>query len=101
METPSKTTCPDGECWHNPWKCLRGVLLDACVIAGAYAALAVALDNGISVTSDGLLTFVAIFVPLTFIIKALNLEYGDQLPRVALFHLATKVFNVMTVAVPL
>jgi hypothetical protein len=75
---------------------MRAVLLDACVIAGTYAVLALTLDKGSPLSIDGTLTFVAAFVPLTFIIKALNLEYSEQLPRVAFFHLSTKIFNVLT-----
>ena len=74
---------------------MRSVLLDASVIAGTYAVLALALDKGSSLSLDGALTFFAVFVPLAFGIKALNLEYSDQLPRVAFFHLATKIFNVL------
>ena len=90
-----KNTCPHGPCRRDPWKCLQGVLLDAAVISGTYAILAVELDKGASLSWEGTLTFFAVFVPLALAIKALNLEYSDQLPRVALFHLSTKMFNVL------
>jgi hypothetical protein len=95
MPTPKEDECPRGECWHDPGKSIRRVLLDACVIAGTYAVLALALDKGSSLSLDGTLTFFAAFVPLAFIINVLNLEYSEQLPRVAFFHLATKIFNVL------
>jgi hypothetical protein len=88
-------TCPDGECWHNPGKCVRAVLVDALLIVGVYAALAMALDKGDTLSVDGVLRFVAVFVPAAMAVRVLRVDYSDQLPRVALFHLATKIFNVL------
>jgi len=88
--------CPHGSCRRDPGKCLRGVLVDATVIAGTYALLALALDTGGSLSWEGSLTFLAVYVPLALTIKAMDLEYSDQLPRVALFHLSTKMFNVLS-----
>lgn len=75
---------------------MKSVLLDAIVIATTYAVLALTLDKGSSLSMDGTLVFFAAFVPVAFIIKALNLEYSDQLPRIAFFHLGTKIFNVLS-----
>ena len=90
------STCPHNDARKTPLKCLGRVLLDAAVIVGAYAALSFALDKGSSVSLDATATFVAVFVPIAYAIKALDMEYHDQLARVAAFHLGTKVFNVLT-----
>lgn len=83
------------DCRRKPVTCLRAAAMDAAIIMGVYVALAMALDKGATVSRDGLLTFAAIFVPVGFALRAFDVEYSDQLPRVALFHLATKIFNVM------
>lgn len=95
MAGDKDTTCPDGECWHNPGKCIRAVLVDAGLIVGVYAALALALDKGSTLSLDGFLTFMAVFVPAALAVRVFRVDYSDQLPRVALFHLATKIFNVL------
>lgn len=85
------------DCRRKPWTCLRAAVTDAAIIMGVSVVLALALDSskGGGVSREGLLTFAAIFVPLGFALRAFDVEYSDQLPRVALFHLATKIFNVM------
>jgi hypothetical protein len=83
------------DCRRKPMTCLRKAAMDAGIIMAVWVALAVALDKGSTLSRDGLLTFAAIFVPVGFALRAFDVEYSDQLPRVALFHLATKIFNVL------
>lgn len=85
------------DCRRKPIACLRAAATDAALIMGVYVALAMVLDKGPTVSRDGLLLFAAIFVPVGFALRAFDVEYSDQLPRVALFHLATQIFNVLAI----
>lgn len=73
---------------------LLDVLRDAAIIAGTYGLLALTLENTV-MTTRGTLMFLGLFIPIAFVVKVVNCEYSDQLPRVALFHLSTKLFNVL------
>lgn len=85
------------DCRRKPWVCLRAAALDAAIIMSVSVALALALNTGATVSREGLLTFAAIFVPVGFALRVFDVEYSDQLPRVALFHLSTKIFNAMAI----
>lgn len=79
----------------------KDVVQDAVVIAGTYAILSWSLgasDTMPSPSLDKSLTFFSIFVPLSFAVKALDLEYADQLARVALFQLGVRIFNILSAA---
>jgi hypothetical protein len=82
------------DCRRKPWACLRAAVTDAGIIIGVSVALALTVEKT-TISREGLITFAAIFVPVGFALRAFDVEYSDQLPRVALFHLATKIFNVM------
>ena len=94
-EDPDKKKVP-----CTPREMLLAVLMDAVVIVGSYVVLGMTLRNNANspvstISWDGTLSFLAVFTPLAFAIKALNLEYADQLARVATFHLGTKMFNIL------
>ena len=71
--------------------------METFIILGSYAVLSLALDNGSSFTLEGTATFLAVYVPLSFALKALEVEYNDQLVRVAMFQLGIKIFNILAV----
>lgn len=98
-DDPSKdATCSNSACHVNPKECLIRVLKDSAIIAGTYCIIAAFLKHpGTTVTADGLLLFFAAFVPISFTIRAMKCEYSDQLERVAIYHLSTRIFNALTV----
>lgn len=78
-----------------PLLSLKKVLLEAILIVGSYVALSMVLDNGGSLSSEGILTFLTVFIPISFVLKAASVDYDDQLARVAMFQLGVKLFNVL------
>ena len=78
-----------------PTTCLREVIVEACLIVGSYAALSYMLEDG-ACSLRGVLMFLAIFIPISFVLRCVNVDYKDQLARVALFQLGVKIFNVLT-----
>lgn len=86
-DTPRKDRCPR--------TLLRTALLEACLVLGSFAALSLALDHGASLAPTNAALFLALFVPLSYLLKALDVEYSDQLVRVALFQMGIKLFNVL------
>lgn len=89
-------TCPPNDARHAPGKCLGRIVMDALIIAGAYAALSVALGNSSAVSVDGTVTFFVVFIPLAYFLKLLDVEWHDQLSKVAAFQLGIKVFNTLS-----
>lgn len=85
----------DTNCKDDPGKCLRQVIVDGIVFAALYAALTQLVDKQWP-SPDGIVGFVAIWVPIAFIVKVMHLEYADQLARVIGFQLGTKLFSIMS-----
>lgn len=78
-----------------PRASLRQVALEALLIVGSYAVLAFMLEDGTSFSLDGIATFLAIFIPISFVLRCADVDYKDQLARVALFQLGVKIFNTL------
>lgn len=78
-----------------PWESLRAVGIEASLILGAFGLLSLSLDRGATLSWDATVTFLTIFVPISFIMKAIDVDYSDQLARVAMFQMGVKIFNVL------
>ena len=85
----------DDKCKNDPGECLKQVIIDGVVFAALYAALAQLVDKQWP-SLDGIVGFVAIWVPVAFFVKVMRLEYADQLARVIGFQLGTKLFSIMS-----
>jgi hypothetical protein len=75
---------------------LQAVVLEALLILGSYAALSFLLDSASALSLDSTVTFLAVFVPISFLLRCIDVDYKDQLARVAFFQLGVKIFNILT-----
>jgi hypothetical protein len=83
------------KCSLNPTACLGQVCFDGIVVVCMYAFLTYQVDKT-WIDVDAALTFFSIWVPVLFLLKGLDLEYGDQLSRVAGWSLGNKLFAILT-----
>ena len=82
-------------CRSHPGKCLGQVVFDGLVIVAIYAILTWVLNQDV-VSADASLTFLSMWIPVNYILKALDLEYSDQLARVAGWTLGNRLFSILT-----
>lgn len=78
-------------CRDNPAKCIGQLMLDGLVIIAAYALLVWVVDSQ-CLTLRKAATFYAMFIFLAFVLRYLDVDFQDQLTRVAGFQLGTKLF---------
>lgn len=83
------------ECRKHPAKCLRQLAVDGFIIVASYAVLLYAVD-GKAVQWRRVATFYALFMMLAFVFHSLDVDYQEQLTRVAGFQLGTKLFAALT-----
>lgn len=79
------------ECRQHPSKCLAQLMLDGAVIVASYALLTYLLD-GRSLQWDRVARFYGLFLFLAFVFRYLDVDFQEQLTRVAGFQLGTKLF---------
>lgn len=79
-------------CREHPLSCLREMVLDGAVIVIAYALLAYTIE-GKSVDGCRAVLFLSLYVGLSFGLRYMNLEFGEQLSRVVGFQLGNKLFT--------
>jgi hypothetical protein len=82
------------ECREKPAKCLSHLALDAAVIVAAYGFLVWAVD-GARLSPTKALKFYALFMVVAFVLRYLDVDFQDQLTRVAGFQIGTKLFMAM------
>jgi hypothetical protein len=82
-------------CKQDPTTCLWQCCVDALVFMVLFSVMSVLIDHR-RPNVDSLGTFAAVWIPTLFALKILDLEYSDQLARVAGWSLAQKMFSVMT-----
>lgn len=82
-------------CRENPAACLGQVVVDGCVIVMLFGFLSYTIDAQMP-SMENSAAFLSVWVPVLFLLKAMELEYADQLARVAGFTLATKIFAILT-----
>ena len=93
---PLRTSTEDSirECKADPSKCLTQLMLDGAVIVLAYAALLYLVD-GKQLAVPRALKFYVMFVVLAYVLRYLDVDFADQITRVAGFQLGTKLFLTM------
>jgi hypothetical protein len=82
---------------HDPIKIFGQVVLDAFILIASYAFVSCVMDSCETIHTNGVLLFLTVFIPLGMFVRSMEVEYQEQLTRVAFFHLATKIFNAMTI----
>lgn len=83
------------ECRQHPGRCLRQLLVDGLVIVASYALLLYLVDGKL-VDLRRVATFYALFLLLAYAFRALDVDFQEQLTRVAGFQLGTKLFAALT-----
>lgn len=83
------------ECRKQPAKCLRQLAVDGLIIVLSYALLLYLVDGKV-VQWRRVGLFYALFMLLAFVFHALDVDYQEQLTRVAGFQLGTKLFLALT-----
>jgi hypothetical protein len=83
-------------CRSHPGKCLGQVCFDGIVIVAIYSLLTWVMNHD-AVNTDASLTFLSLWIPVQYLLKALDLEYSDQLARVAGWTLGNKLFSILTI----
>lgn len=92
LRTPGSQTPVD--CKAQPAKCAYQIAVDGAVIVAAYALLVYALDGAVLAWAKAL-KFYALFFVLAFLLRYVNVDFQEQLTRVAGFQLGTKLFTCM------
>lgn len=82
-------------CKKDPRKCVRQLFVDGLVIVLGYAFLVYVVEGKV-VSPRRALKFYALFIFVAFVLRYLNVDFQDQLTRVAGFQLGTKLFAAMT-----
>ena len=83
------------KCKLDPNACLWQCCVDAIVFVILFSAMSMLIDHR-RPNIDSLVIFLSIWIPTLFFLKAMDLEYSDQLARVAGWTLAQKMFSVMS-----
>lgn len=84
------------DCRKEPGKCTAQIVVDGAVIIFAYAVLLYAVE-GAMLPWRRALKFYGLFVFLAFLLRYVNVDFQEQLTRVAGFQLGTKLFMSMAV----
>jgi hypothetical protein len=83
------------ECKKDPKKCVRQLLLDGVVIVASYGLL-LYLVEGRTLAWTNIARFYAVFLVIAFVFRYLDLDFQEQLTRVAGFQVGTKLFMLLT-----
>lgn len=83
------------ECQKQPTRCFRQLLLDGLVIISSYSLLLYLVDGRV-VDVRRAVTFYALFLVLAFAFRWLDVDFQEQLTRVAGFQIGTKLFAALT-----
>lgn len=82
-------------CKDHPGRCARQLATDGLVIVASYALLAYLVDGKVVQLSRAA-TFYGLFMLLAFAFRALDVDFQEQLTRVAGFQLGTKLMLALT-----
>ena len=82
------------DCKDHPRKCFRQLLIDGAVIVLAYAMLLYLVD-GTALNPMRAAKFYGLFLVLAYVLRYLDVDFQEQLTRVAGFQLGTKLFSAM------
>lgn len=81
-------------CKQDPTRCLWQCCVDAFIFISLFTALSFTIDHR-KPDIDSVFVFASIWVPILFLLKAMDLEYSDQLARTAGWSLGQKMFSVL------
>lgn len=81
-------------CKKDPSKCLWQCVVDAMVFITIFSALSFTIDHR-KPNIDSVFVFLSIWVPVLFLLKAMDLEYSEQLSRTIGWSLGQKMFSVL------
>lgn len=82
-------------CKDRPTKCFRQLLIDGAVIITSFAALSYLVD-GTVVQWDRALKFYGLFLVVAFVFRYLDVDFQENLTRVAGFQIGNKLFSALT-----
>lgn len=80
------------DCKDHPRKCFRQLLIDGAVIVMSYGLLVFLLDGKI-LEVKRTVTFYGLFLLLAYAFRYLDVDFQEQLTRVAGFQIGTKLFG--------
>ena len=83
------------ECREHPARCFKQLLVDGLVIIASYALLLYLVD-GRTIEWARAAKFYALFLVLAFVFRLLDVDFQEQLTRVAGFQLGTKLYLALT-----
>lgn len=83
------------ECKADPRKCFRQLLLDGLVIISSFGLL-LYLTEGKTLDPLKAAKFYGLFLVLAYIFRYLDVDFQEQLTRVAGFQIGHKLFSLMT-----
>jgi len=81
------------KCKNNPTRALVRVIIDACAVLAVYIFLTAFLDHASPPDPEHIATFLCVWIPVMYFLRAIDCEHADQLPRVAFWTMATKMFT--------
>lgn len=79
-------------CKDTPNECLWQCIVDAMVFVTMFTSMSFLIDHR-GPNINNILTFVSVWIPTLFLLKAMDLEYSDQLARVIGWSLGSKMFS--------
>lgn len=82
-------------CKDRPTKCFRQLLVDGAVIISSFSVLSYLVD-GTVVQWDRALKFYALFLAVAFVFRYLDVDFQENLTRVAGFQIGSKLFATLT-----
>ena len=82
------------QCKEHPRKCFRQLMVDGLVIVASYGLLTYLLD-GKALNPRRTLAFYALFLALAYAFRYLDVDFQEQLTRVAGFQIGTKLFGAL------
>lgn len=82
------------KCSRNPLKTLRKAAIEGLVVVAMFTFISLTIDDT-TPRLESIALFMAVWTPIVFAMKALDMEFSDQAMRVATWMLASRVFNVL------
>lgn len=83
------------QCKEHPRKCFRQLLVDGLLIVASYGLLTYLLD-GKALDPRRALAFYVLFLALALAFRYMDVDFQEQLTRVAGFQIGTKLFGALT-----
>ena len=84
-----------GACHDRPWGCLQQLVIGTLAVAGAWTLIAWYVDHK-PPNVINLLKFCSIFLPVSFVLRWLDVEIQDKLSIAAGMTLGNKMVQVLT-----